>query len=67
MDSWLKKSNDDGNKLTADDVEAVVKANATLTCSLNKRKLRKMRLVMPKRERIAKAFSEWFHFHIGKQ
>ena len=39
MDSWLKKSNDNGNKLTADDVEAAVKANATLTCSLNKRKL----------------------------
>ena len=28
MDSCLKKSKDNGNTLTADDVEAVVKANA---------------------------------------
>ena len=28
MESWLKKSNDNGNKPTADDVEVAVKANA---------------------------------------
>ena len=28
MDSWLKKSHDNGNKRTADDVEAAVKTNA---------------------------------------
>ena len=28
MDSWLKKSHDDGNKRIADDVEASVKTNA---------------------------------------
>ena len=28
MDSWLKKSHDNGNKRTADDVEAAVYTNA---------------------------------------
>ena len=28
MDSWLEKSHDNGNKRTADDVEAVLKTNA---------------------------------------
>ena len=28
MDSWLKKSHDNGNKRTADDVEAAVNTNA---------------------------------------
>ena len=31
MDSWLKKSNDNGNKPTAYDVEATVDVDATLT------------------------------------
>ena len=31
MDSLLKKSNDDGNKPTADDVEATVEVDAALT------------------------------------
>ena len=30
MDSWLKKSNDNGNKPTANDVEAAVKANCDI-------------------------------------
>ena len=31
MDSWLKKSNNNSNKPTADDVEATVEIDATLT------------------------------------
>ena len=31
MDSWLKKTNDNGNKPTADGVEATVEVDATLT------------------------------------
>ena len=31
MNSWLKKSNDNGNKPTADNAEATVKVDATLT------------------------------------
>ena len=30
MDSWLKKTNDNGNKPTADDVEATVAVDASL-------------------------------------
>ena len=30
MDSWFKKSNDNGNKPTADDVEATVEVEATI-------------------------------------
>ena len=36
MDSWLKKTNNNGNKPTAVDVEA--EAYATLTCRYKKRK-----------------------------
>ena len=36
MDSWLKKSNDNGNKPTADDAKATVKVDATLTGRLMK-------------------------------
>ena len=38
MDSWLKKSNDNGIKPTADDVETAVKTNITLKCNSKKRK-----------------------------
>ena len=31
MDSWLKKLNNNGNKPTADDAEATVEVDATLT------------------------------------
>ena len=31
MDSWLKRSNDNGNMPTANDVEATVEVDATLT------------------------------------
>ena len=41
MDSWLKKSNDNSNKSTANDVEAAVEADATLTCTSKKRKFNK--------------------------
>ena len=37
-DCWLKKSNDDGNKPTADDAEATFEADTTLTCRSKKRK-----------------------------
>ena len=40
MDSWLKKSNDNGNKPTADDVEATVEQTG--------RSMRKTRLVISK-------------------
>ena len=32
MDSWLKKSNDNATKPTADEVETAVKTNVTLKC-----------------------------------
>ena len=38
MDSWLKKSNDNGTKPIADDVETAVKTNVTLKCNSKKRK-----------------------------
>ena len=36
MDRWLKKSNDNGNKPTADDVKATVEVDPTLTGRLMK-------------------------------
>ena len=38
MDSWLKKSNDNGTKPTADDIETAEKTNITLKCYSKKRK-----------------------------
>ena len=38
MDSWLKKLNNNGNKPRADDAEAMVEADATLTFRSKKRK-----------------------------
>ena len=36
MNSWLKKLNDNCNKFTADDVEAAIEADTTLTCTSKK-------------------------------
>ena len=38
MDRWLKKSNDNGNRPTADHVEAEVEADAKTACTPKKRK-----------------------------
>ena len=38
MNSWLKTSNDNGTKPTADEVETVVKTNVTLKCISKQRK-----------------------------
>lgn len=38
MDTWLKKSNGNGNKPTADNVKAAIEADTTPTCISKKRK-----------------------------
>ena len=66
MDSWLKKSNDNGNKPTADDVEATVEIDATLTGKIDESSMRKTRLVISKTYN-GSFFAVWLRFHIGKQ
>ena len=69
MDRWLKKLNDNGTKPTPDDVETAVKTNVTLKrnskkwkfsekneASHTKKRLRKKRLVIPKKDRLMIVF-----------
>ena len=69
MDSWLKNLNDNGNKPRADDVEATVEADATLTCRSKKRKFNEKNEAShtKKRSYNESFFALWFHFLIAKQ
>ena len=67
MDSWLKKSID--YKPTADNLEAMVKADATLTCRSKKRKFNEKNEAshIKKRTGNENVFAVWFYFNIIKQ